>query len=219
MSLYCTRSTCYTLCTASNCCSIEAGIGKGRDKEMKKLHLLTLAAAALSFCLTPSLSASGIAVDAGWYGFCFSDAGSAISAGCQNDATAGPVGDLVTFTATGPVMFDITDAFQKGDSFDVNINSGAITFTTSSVPVDPSGATTDPNLAFADPTYSSGSVLLGPGSYTVDVTVDSSPYGGGGAYLQVASVSSVPEPSSMFLVGGGLLATFLAKRRMRKSQV
>ena len=180
---------------------------------MKRLHVvLTLVLA--SFCCIPNLSASAVTVDAGWYGFCFGGPGSAITAGCQNDATAGTVGDLVTFTATKPVLFDITDAFEKGDTFHVDINSGAIVFTTPGVPTDSSGSVTDPNVAFADPTYSHSSVLLGPGVYSIDVTAASSPFGSGGAYLQVATAT--PEPSSLALVLCGSLAAVLVRRRMQR---
>lgn len=180
---------------------------------MKKRQLWKLPVAALCLCLAPALSASPISVDAGWYGFCFGGVGASITAGCQNSATAGTVGDLVTFNATGPVVFEITDAFQKGDTFLVDINSGAITFTTSTVPVDPSGAVSDPNTAFADPTYSHGSVLLGAGNYSIDVKAATSPFGGGGAYLQVVSA---PEPGAFLMLGTGLAALFFKKRRWSK---
>jgi PEP-CTERM motif len=178
-------------------------------------HLLHLIAGAFALCLAPLLSASPIAVDAGWYGFCFDGVGSSITAGCQNAATAGTVGDLVTFTTTGPVLFKITDAFQKGDAFSVDINSGAFVFTTSSVPTDGSGSVTDPDTAFADRTYSHGSILLGAGSYSINVKAASSPFESGGGYLQVAS-ATVPEPGALFMLGTGLAVLLFGKRRLCK---
>lgn len=184
---------------------------------MTRLHVL-IAIAIASFCLIPSLSASAVTVNAGWYGFCFGAPGSSITAGCQNDATAGTAGDPVTFTATGSVLFDITDAFEKGDTFNVNINSGAMVFTTPTVPIDSSGAVTDPNVAFADPTYSHSSVLLGPGAYSINVTDATSPFGDGGAYLQVVSTTTAtPEPNSVaFLLCGSLAILFGRRWMMRR---
>jgi len=133
-------------------------------------------------------------IDAGWYGFCFGGPGSAATAGCQNAATAGVTGNDITFTATSNVLFNITDAFEKGDTFDVYINT-VFAFTTDAVPI-VGGGVIDPNAAFADPTYSHGSIELGPGSYTIDIFADASPYGGGGAYAEVVT----PEPTSLLLL-------------------
>lgn len=173
---------------------------------MKRV-LLTITA--LIICAAIPLWAGPITVDAGWYGFCFGDPGSPASAGCQNDGV-GVTGNPTTFTAAVPVYFKITDAFNTGDSFDVNIDSGAIVFTTPSVAA-VSGPVTDPDLAFADPAYSHAIVSLSPGPHTVDVFAHDSPFGGGGAYLEVQAV--VPEPGTLILLGAGLLATVLLRRR------
>jgi hypothetical protein len=181
---------------------------------MRSVLLFSLALLVCGFCLAPTLSAGAITVDAGWYGFCFAGTvGASITAGCQNSATAGVVGDPVTFTAAGPVTFEITDAFLQGDMFDVNINSGAIVFTTSTVPSG-SGTVTDPNIAFADPTYSHGSALLAAGVYSVNVTEANAPFGEGAAYLQVVSSSGTPEPGTLLMLGGGLAAVLLGRRRL-----
>jgi len=155
-----------------------------------------------------------ITIDAGWYGFCFGLSGSAATLGCQNQGI-GETGNPITFTATTDVLFNITDAYEKGDTFTVDINPGAITFTTDTVPVDASGAVTDPNAAFLDPTYSHGSWLLGPGSYTVDIYAAASPFSGGGAYAEV--VTAVPEPTSLLLllaVIGSIGAGMRLKKRL-----
>src|SRR5262245_58595475 len=89
-----------------------------------------------------------ITIGAGWYGFCFAGPGSPATPGCQNDGI-GITGNLITFTALTNVLFQITDAFDHGDNFDVNINSGTLTFTTPAVAVS-LGSITNPDLAFAD---------------------------------------------------------------------
>jgi len=150
-----------------------------------------------------------IVVDAGWYGFCFEGPGSAANAGCQNQGI-GTSGNTFTFTATGPVLFKITDAFSKGDTFLVNIDGGSISFTTPAVP-EVAASVEDPDTAFADPTYSHSSVLLGAGAHSVDVFAAASPFGGGGAYLEVET--AIPEPGTFMLLGGGLLLAGLLRRK------
>jgi hypothetical protein len=150
----------------------------------------------------PSASDSPITINAGWYGFCFEGPGSPATSGCQNDGV-GVTGNPITFTTSVPVLFKITDAFDHGDTFDVNVNSGAITFTTPAVAVS-DGDVSNPDLAFADPLYSHASVMLNPSSYSINVFAHASPFGGGGAYLEV--VSAVPEPTTLLLLGSGIMA-------------
>jgi hypothetical protein len=164
-----------------------------------KRNIIILSLAVL-LSLPISAYAGPITVDAGWYGFCFGGAGSGATAGCQNSATAGVVGNTITFTALTPVLFKITDAFQAGDTFNA---TGSIVFTTPGVPqTDPK--VSDPDLAFASTAYSHYSLLLGAGSYSIDVFAALSPYGGGGAYLEVETAQAVPEPMTLLLLFAGL---------------
>jgi hypothetical protein len=162
------------------------------------------------FGLQISAYANVITVDAGWYGFCFGGSGSGASAGCQNSGI-GVSGNPTTFTASYPVEFMITDAFDHGDTFNVWIN-GVFSFTTPTVTAS-SGSVGDPDVAFADPLYSHDSILLSAGSYTIDVLANASPWGGGGAYLQARSV---PEPTTMLLLGLGLVGLAGVRRKMDK---
>ncbi|OYU42140.1 MAG: hypothetical protein CFE44_25695, partial [Burkholderiales bacterium PBB4] len=111
--------------------------------------------------------ADPIVVDAGWYGFCF-DAGAgmpAFAGGCKNSGV-GEAGNPFTFSLSGNGVLKVTDAFQYGDIFDVFINGALVpTFTTSA----PGNGfeTPDPDAAFDGGLYSSGSLLLGAGNYSV----------------------------------------------------
>lgn len=171
------------------------------------LAALTLAT---GFAVAPIAShADAIVVNAGWYGFCFGGTGSAATSGCQNSGI-GTSGNSTTFTAAGPVLFQITDAFNAGDTFDVWVD-GLYQFTTNPVPQSNPGIS-DPDLAFADPAYSHGQILLGGGFHTIDVFASASPFGSGGAYLQVITARGVPEPGTVALIGIALAGLALRRR-------
>ena len=92
---------------------------------------IKLAVAGALLAASGATMADPIAVDAGWYGFCF-DAGvgqAAFAGGCQNDGV-GEAGNPFTFSLSGNGVLKVTDAFLHGDVFDVFVNS-VLAFTTS----------------------------------------------------------------------------------------
>lgn len=172
----------------------------------------TVVASALLAAGCGAAVAGPITVDAGWYGFCFTGVGSPATPGCQNGALAGTTGNPFTFTALSSVLLKVTDAFQYGDQFDVNI-AGVGNFATSVVAAVGSG-TSDPDIAYADPLFSHGSWLLTAGVYSVDIFANASPNGSGGAYVEVIS-APVPEPTTYALMALGLAGLAAVSRRRR----
>ncbi|MFE8070993.1 PEP-CTERM sorting domain-containing protein [Marinobacteraceae bacterium S3BR75-40.1] len=198
-----------------------------------------LSALMLIVC-APFTQAGPITADSGWIGFCFGGSGSAAYAGCQNEAnsaltSSATSGNAFTFNTEGSVRLTITDAFDSGDTFNV-FNDTDLLFKTAAPTLSKSGVS-NPDAALADAAYSSGSIILGAGSYSINIFADASPLGGGGAYLRLDSILlpedepvvgtqtaaadepdtqavSVDEPGTLALFGLALLV--LGMRRFRR---
>jgi len=185
----------------------------------------------LIFSLTALFGFAGFATagpivvnDPKWYEFGFGGSGTFAVDGSSTSPSSGGNSQPAssppwTFTSGGSVNFTVTDAFSKGDSFSV-FDFGVLVGSTPFVPSG-GGATDDPAVAVLDPTYSHGSFLLSPGSHSITIRADNSPFGGGAAYFRAdAAVSPVPEPSTFALFGSviGLgLGGFFWNRRRRAS--
>ena len=138
---------------------------------------------------------AGAAYAGPWQPFSFGGVGS----------VAGPFS--ITLTAAEPSL-DVTDAFLSGDQFRVRV-SGVGEFDTS-VPTSTGDSQPDYDLAYSDPAgrWSKGRINLGAGTYTFDILVTASPFGGGGGAYR----SAVPGPASAGLLA---LAGLAAGRRRR----
>jgi|SRR5579862_4420180 len=172
---------------------------------------LKLAFIGLMLLASATASAGPITPGAGWYGFCFDNgAGNPAFAGCQNSGI-GTSGNSFTFSLSTPELLNVTDAFLFGDTFNVFVNSSLAFTTGGGTHV---GATTgDPDVAFNSGAYDRGSLLLGPGTYSVNIFTNATPGGAGGAYIEVAA-RTVPEPGVLWLVAAGMLG-FAALRRSK----
>ena len=176
---------------------------------------LKLAFASVLLAASAASMAGPITPGAGWYGFCFGgNAGDPATAGCLNQAV-GTEGNAFTFTLTAPGTLQVTDAFIFGDTFSVFVNS-VLAFTTGGG-TQTGPTTSDPDLAFSGTGYDHGFIVLGAGSYSVDIFTLATPNSsGGGAYVQVLDATSqVPEPGSLSLLALGLLGLAAASRGKR----
>ena len=171
---------------------------------MNTLQKLSVAASITILALGVSAgSAHAIALttDGNWATFSFGSTSSTATPDFQFTIGSGLEGTL-----------DVTDYQFGGDIFEVFNNTTSLG-KTSFVPStfgNPYASTPDEGFANKD-FFSSGSFLLGSGSYNIIVKAFDSPYGGGNGALRVntSSARPVPVPRAIFgviVAGGALMA-------------
>jgi PEP-CTERM motif len=178
-----------------------------------------------------------------WYGFQWLQAGSSGTCGSSptypcgtifGQANSTPSSDGTTtilgsgglsvsgwaFDFTGPVTLTVTDLNTDGDSFKVYDN-GNLILTTGASTYDGQTCQNNPATCVTDSFMSHGSVSVGAGANLitmVDLTVNGQSPSGSGAFEltgDVSTVSAVPEPASLGLMGLGLGGLLLGWRRKR----
>ena len=131
-----------------------------------------------------------------WIEFAFMQTGSTAT-GCSPADPAGPgcgpssAGNSVfggappwTFNApAGGAVITVTDAFLRGDQFDV-FDGGTLIGTTS-VPVTSGDCGSDPDVCVADAQVSHGAFNVGPGPHSIKIVAKASPFGAGAAYFRI----------------------------------
>jgi len=135
---------------------------------------------------------------------------------------------LWTITTATYTFFRVLDGGHQGDTFTLfdNGNSVGSTSATPNDPNHPCGGVEDvntyanPAACWNDPLMSRGVFLLAPGSHSLTVTWDQR-VAGGDSTLQwfeigVAPTPSVPEPSTVLLLGSGLTALGLTRLRIKR---
>ncbi|MCC2616071.1 PEP-CTERM sorting domain-containing protein [Aestuariibacter halophilus] len=167
-----------------------------------------LAAGVLAFGTLPA-HASIITLDSGWQSFSFDDVGSAWS-------------QTFEFTLTDTAWFSVTDAYLSGDQFEFFVN-GAYIGVTSAPTSQGDQISNNFDGAFADSRWSSAEIMLTAGSYVVSGSTVLSPYGSGGAAVQLSSQSMggpvftdptrVSEPGTAAMLFLAVAGLFLRNRK------
>ncbi|TMH35698.1 MAG: PEP-CTERM sorting domain-containing protein [Betaproteobacteria bacterium] len=156
--------------------------------------------------------------------FSFGSAGTAAN-GCDPADPAGgfcltsnPLLDAPPWTFLAPLsgaMLTIVDGFLAGDRFQI-FDFGVLIGLTSAPGTGDCGD--DPVACLANPGMSQAVFMLLAGQHSITIVPILSPFDGGVGFLQVrAEAQAVPEPSSLMLLGGGLLAPYLWRKRRKGS--
>lgn len=145
-----------------------------------------------------------------WYEFSWSGLGAAGGCDACTPSSGGnsQFADAPPWTFVGPAVLTVTDAFLRGDQFEVFNNLVSLGFT--SAPFGSGTCGSDPVTCLADPSVSSGVFVLGPGAHSITINQLLNDFSGAG-YFRVDS--TVPEPSTWLLMGGSLLGLGLLRRR------
>lgn len=122
--------------------------------------------------------------------------------------------DGYQLTLAGSTRIDITDRLMIGDQYRLFVNGVALmTTSTPSIFLDgiQTGTTTF-DQAWANPFLSKGSLYLGPGFYDLDISVIrvASGVNYGSGFIRA---TSVPEPSTLLMLGAGILGLGLFQYR------
>jgi len=152
-----------------------------------------------------------------WFEFYFGQEGS-WAAGCAGMACVeSGAGNSVfldepawTFQSASSAVLKITDAFLKGDSFNV-YDSGALILEMPTVLA--LGACGDnPDQCYGTDGISYDSIILPAGDHSLTIQVAQSPSYAGAAYFRIDRIVATPEPLSIMLLGLGLLGLGAIRR-------
>jgi hypothetical protein len=158
---------------------------QGGDLMKRLVTLLVLCCCLAVSVFVPAAGATPVPVGGLWQEFHFLGTGSFAdacgpcipsSAGNSQFVGAPPW----TFNIGGPGTLTVTDAFLRGDVFEV-FDFGVSLATTSAVPTDAGCSSSDPVVCLG--VNSSRVYALAPGPHSITIQMVASPYGSGAAYF------------------------------------
>jgi hypothetical protein len=176
---------------------------------------------ALLVVLPKAAHASTITVDGSWHEFRYGTATSAVlTCGGLCSPTSNPLAEVLgtpPWTWTGPATLTILDLGVVGDRFEAFDNLASLGVTTIIANDGVNPCAFNIACALADLRYSRLVISIsgaGAHSLTMNVTQNAVNTTAGNAVFQLsAGTTAVPEPASVALVGVGLAAFFLRRRR------
>ena len=139
----------------------------------------------------------GLTVNAGWSStttvppaFFWSGTPPVRASDGSSSSACGDATCQFTFTLTTDGCVSLTDDFAPGDQFTV-YDGTTVIGTTNLVPTGGPDVDNGPDVAYFDPAYSSGTFLVGPGSYSLEVEIiPPNSLSGGRGYIRVDTAGS-----------------------------
>jgi len=179
-----------------------------------KMMASVAVAAVLSVgALQKAEASTALTLDDDWTTFLFGDVGSSWS-------------DSFTFTIASTAYLAVTDAFLSGDRFEF-FSNGVSLGLTSAPTTQGDDIGNDYAAAFTDARWSSAEAIFAAGSYTITGLTIDSPFGSGGAAIQLSSqslggpsfepVNPIPLPAAGWLLLGALGGLVGLGRRRRRA--
>ena len=183
------------------------------------MHRLPFRAALLGLALAaaPRTAAAAEITLGQWYTFSFGNSGSFAQSGIGSTPAA-----PWTFTSVTGVRVRVTDGQAPGDAFSL-FDAGTLVGSTPVVARVAGGCNgTGPDGCYANPIMSHAAFDLGAGAHSLTIRTDVSAFGGGQGYFRADAlaaetpVSTVPEPTTWALMGTGIGALGLVRRRVAR---